>query len=241
MNLALIAAVAAVGVLHTIVPDHWAPIALLARRSGWTRAQAVRTAVRAGVGHVASTLAIAIVVWILGVVAAKTIGHALALLSSVALVAFGGYVAFGAMRELREGHGHEHFGHAHEHRHADGTVHVHWHEHHDEDWHAFDGVAVMHDHSHQAGGALTLALVLGSSPMIEGIPAFFAAGRYGVAQLSVMAVVFAAATIVTYAALVYGSVAGLERVAFGRLERYGELLSGLVIAALGVAFAFLPF
>ena len=32
----LVAAVAGVGVLHTIVPDHWVPIALIARQRGWS-------------------------------------------------------------------------------------------------------------------------------------------------------------------------------------------------------------
>ena len=41
-----------------------------------------------------------------------------------------------------------------------------------------------------------LLLILGSSPMVEGIPAFFAASRYGVALLVLMAVVFAASTII---------------------------------------------
>ncbi len=241
MNLALIAAVGAVGILHTMVPDHWAPIALLARKSGWSRAFAMRTAVRAGAGHVLSTLAIAVVVWLLGVVVAKTIGHALVLISSAALVLFGGYVAFGALRELRDGHDHHHHGHAHEHRHADGTIHAHWHEHHDNDWHGADGTLVLHEHTHAAAGAASLALILGSSPMVEGIPAFFAAGKYGLAQLSAMAAVFAASTILTYALLVRASLAGLERLNLGKVERYGELLSGLLVAALGAIFVFLPF
>jgi hypothetical protein len=32
----LIITVAAVGVLHTIVPDHWAPIVVLGRQQGWS-------------------------------------------------------------------------------------------------------------------------------------------------------------------------------------------------------------
>jgi hypothetical protein len=39
-QLLLIGAVAAVGVLHTIVPDHWLPIALIARQRGVVRAAA---------------------------------------------------------------------------------------------------------------------------------------------------------------------------------------------------------
>lgn len=33
-ELLLVGAVAAVGVLHTIVPDHWVPITLIARQQG---------------------------------------------------------------------------------------------------------------------------------------------------------------------------------------------------------------
>jgi len=35
-ELLLIGAVISVGILHTIVPDHWVPITLIARQQGWT-------------------------------------------------------------------------------------------------------------------------------------------------------------------------------------------------------------
>ena len=72
--------------------------------------------------------------------------------------------------------------------------------------------------------------------MVEGIPAFFAAGRYGAGLIAAMAAIFAAATIATYVGLCVLSTAGLSRVTLGPLERFGEVLSGAVIAALGVAF-----
>ena len=83
-------------------------------------------------------------------------------------------------------------------------------------------------------------LVLGSSPMIEGIPAFFAAARFGLGQLLLMAAVFAATTIATYVGLVVASLAGFERLALGPFERYGEVLSGAFVAALGLFFLFSP-
>ena len=86
----------------------------------------------------------------------------------------------------------------------------------------------------------TLLLILGSSPMVEGIPAFFAAGKYGPGLIAVMAIVFAIATIATYVALCVSSVAGLQQVRFGPLERYGEVLSGAFIAVIGVVFLLFP-
>ena len=43
-ELLLVAAVATVGVLHTIVPDHWVPITLIARQRGWSKSETARAA-----------------------------------------------------------------------------------------------------------------------------------------------------------------------------------------------------
>jgi len=83
-----------------------------------------------------------------------------------------------------------------------------------------------------------LLLILGSSPMVEGIPAFFAAGRYGVGLLVLMAFAFAISTIGTYVLLCVYSAASLQHVRLGPVERYGEVLSGAFIALVGVVFWF---
>ena len=105
--------------LHTCVPDHWAPITLIARQRGWSRRQAARVAAGAGIGHTLSTLAIAVIVWIAGVALAARVGHALSLLSSLALIAFGGWIAIGAsLLELRREDAHARAHAAGEHTHA---------------------------------------------------------------------------------------------------------------------------
>lgn len=241
-------AAVAVGVLHTMVPDHWAPIALLARQRGWSRTKTARTAALAGVGHTLSTLVIASIVWIAGAALAVRFGHLVTVLSSLALVGFGAWIALGSLREIRsahDGHGHSHFAHAHPHRHDDGVEHRHWHEHHEDDWHPVDDDALaaetpQHEHTHDASSRTALLLVLGSSPMVEGIPAFFAASRYGPGLLAVMAVLFAASTILTYVVLCLVSASGMERVNLGRFEEYGEVISGSFIALLGLVFLALP-
>jgi ABC-type nickel/cobalt efflux system permease component RcnA len=231
----LVAAVCAVGVFHTMVPDHWAPIALLARQHGWSRSTAIRAAAGAGLGHTVSTLIIAIIVWVAGTVLAQHFGHLVQLASSAALVGFGLWIAMSAARELRSHH--PHFGHMHWHTHSPGQPpHRHWHEHHDEHVEPLHN-DVQHIHEHPiASIRTTLLLILGSSPMVEGIPVFFAASKYGVWQLAIMSIVFAVATIATYVALVALSVSGLERVSLGRFERYGELISGISVAVIGAVF-----
>jgi hypothetical protein len=129
--------------------------------------------------------------------------------------------------------------HAHAHRHG-GAAHFHWHDHAADTAHEIGLDAETnpppHSHKHKTTGRTALLLILGSSPMVEGIPAFFAASRYGGALVALMAVVFALSTIVTYVALSVLSAAGLQRVSLGPIERYGEVISGVFIALVGVVF-----
>jgi hypothetical protein len=390
-ELLLVAAVATVGVLHTIVPDHWVPITLIARQRGWSRSETAKAALQAGTGHVLSTLIIALVVWLAGVAFAERFGHVVDMISSLALIGFGGWFAISAWRDLRMhgGHGHSHshdfphlhgddlgaqpsavhgpelqriateedilelsifetgipprfrlsgvtadtvtvqtsregderqdfsfanrgsywesiqqipephqfvvsiminhgghvhryetqfiehdhghheHGHDHEmapeddplyaplrgqtavltrhvhtHRHGQGSVHRHWHDHTPASSHSIiaeiETAPPAHDHRHKTTARTALLLILGSSPMVEGIPAFFAAGKYGVVLILVMAVVFAISTIATYVLLCVYSTAGLQRVRLGAFERYGEVLSGAFIALVGLAFWIWP-
>jgi hypothetical protein len=118
-ELLLIGSVAAVGVLHTIVPDHWLPITLIARQRGWSKAETARASFQAGIGHVLSTLAIALVVWLAGAAVATHFGHIVDTVASIALIAFGTWIAISAWRELSgdAGHGHS-YGHGHGPNHA---------------------------------------------------------------------------------------------------------------------------
>jgi hypothetical protein len=210
-QLLLIGAVAAVGVLHTMAPDHWMPIALFARQRGWSKAETARAALQAGIGHVLSTLLIASVVWLAGVTVANRLGHFVDTAASIALVGFGGWVAVSAWRELRGRGGHP----------VTASI---------------EEEARLHEHRHKPSERTALLLILGSSPMVEGIPAFFAAAKYGIRLIIAMSIVFAISTIATYVLLCLFSTAGLQRVRLGALERYGEVLSGAFIALVGVAF-----
>jgi ABC-type nickel/cobalt efflux system permease component RcnA len=132
-QLLLVGAVAAVGVLHTIVPDHWVPIALIARQRGWSKAETARASLLAGTGHVLSTLSIALVVWLANVAVAKRFGPFVDMASSMALIAFGGWIAISAWWEMRRhgGHANSHTDgkHGHTHREHEHTHREHGHAH----------------------------------------------------------------------------------------------------------------
>ena len=310
----LIFSVAAVGVLHTIVPDHWVPITLIARERKWTKGQTARAALIAGTGHVTTTLMLGGIVWLGGVAVATKFGHVVDIISSLALVAFGLWIGISALREMKIGHGH-----SHDHAHTEGDIHgpeleqittplgvielsifehnipPHFRitgpkfdeytletvregnitetfkmENKSEYWQSIESIPEPHEfsvhvklphkgtmqtytatftegsHGHlhapskSKNTRTALLLILGSSPMIEGIPAFFAASKYGIGVILIMAFVFAVSTIATYVLLCVYSTAGLVHVKLGAFEKYGEVMSGAFIAIVGLVFFFFP-
>ena len=383
----LVGAVAAVGVLHTIVADHWVPITLIARQHGWSKKETARVSFLAGMGHVTSTLVIAAAVWLGGIAFAARFGHIIDTVTSLALVGFGAWIAISSLLEMKGffgGHSHthrhsqprlvdepihgseqqrfathkgelklsifesqcaphlrlsgppidiarvetqradgsrqlfrlenrgaywesieevpephqfavtlkiDHGGHAHSfqgqfndhehgsdrndqgetadygpeddklyaplknaadvadkhfhlHRHGPGAPHVHWHDHDAATLHVImaelGSQPPFHEHLHRTPFRTALLLILGSSPMVEGIPAFFAAAKFGFGLVVVMAIVFGTSTIATYVLLCVYSTESLQRVRLGTIERYGEVLSGAFIALVGLVFWIFP-
>ena len=197
--LLLVITVAVVGVLHTIVPDHWAPIAVIARQRGWSRRETARVAAGAGLGHALSTIAIGVLAFFAGALAAQRFGHAINLASGLALILFGLWTTIAAIREL--------------------TVTV-------------DAVPS----SSVLPARTALMLVLGSSPSIETVPTFLAAAPLGIAALVALSLVFSITTIGTYVVTCVLSVAGLEQFRYAPIERYGEVISGVLVSIIGVVF-----
>lgn len=54
--LILLVAAFSVAALHAILPDHWMPIAVLARAERWSPERTFKVALLTGVGHIAGTL-----------------------------------------------------------------------------------------------------------------------------------------------------------------------------------------
>jgi hypothetical protein len=158
-----------------MVPDHLLPITVIVRQRGWSKTETAHAALQAGTGHVISTLAIAVVVWIAGATAARRYGTAIDRVSSLALIGFGLWIAVSAWREQHSHQPHSHNEGANAARHVD--------EH---------RTRIGAGASKDARSRTALLLI------VEGIPAFFAAGKYGVGLITIMSVVFATSTIATY-------------------------------------------
>ena len=142
----LLVAGAALGCFHAALPDHWVPIAVVARANRWPIRQVVKTSLWAGTGHVVGSLLLGVLIIAIGF-GVQSIVAVEGKIVGLFLVATGiGFLAWGLWAK-RTGRGHHHHPHGvgpgHAHGDADGGAHGH------DDEHAHDqGHEHEHDHGH---------------------------------------------------------------------------------------------
>jgi nickel/cobalt exporter len=210
---ALLAAAAGVGFGHAVLPDHWVPLAVIGRTRRYPMSRIARLSSLAGVAHVLVSIALGAVIIAIGLQFRSTIAHAQDTIIGCILIATG--VGF-LLLELT-GHGHHH--HDDPHHHDPG---------HD------------HDHDEQAsqrlGGLAAVMVPFGAaaSPDLTILPVFLAATTAGIATAVGSVVIFAAVTIGTIVGLTLAAARGGYQIQGEWLERWGNLFTAGVLAAIGL-------
>ncbi|HEX2835728.1 MAG TPA: hypothetical protein VHW00_22125 [Thermoanaerobaculia bacterium] len=210
---ALMITAGSVGALHSLAPDHWVPFAALARARNWTPLRTARLAFLCGFGHVTVSALFGVLAVVLGREAVETYGATMQSMAPLLLIGFGvAYMIWGLWRISRRRL-------MHQVDHLEGVSHDHGHGHH---------------HHHRPGMTeWGLFLLFCADPCIALIPMIVAASAGGwVAVLSVI-LVYELATIAAINVLVYGAHAGARQVRFAWVDRYGDVLAGAMILAVG--------
>ena len=127
-------------------------------------------------------------------------------------------------------HVHDHCDHDHDHHHDD---HGHDHNHdHDHDYHH------DHDHGRKKGTKLEagygLVAIIALTPCILLMPLALRAGEIGMAAVVWTIVVFFVATIAAILILVAACLKGLQVIKFEFFEKFGEVITGIIIGFMGV-------
>lgn len=211
--IALMITAGSVGALHSLAPDHWLPFAALARTRNWTPLRTARLALLCGFGHVTvSALFGVLAVW-LGRETVETYGATMQSMAPMLLIGFGvAYMTWGLWRISRRRL-------LHQVEHLDGVPHDHGHGHH---------------HHHRPGMTeWGLFLLFCADPCIALIPMIVAASAGGWSAVLAVIVVYELATILAINILVYTAHAGARQVRFAWVDRYGDVLAGAMILAVG--------
>jgi hypothetical protein len=201
----LVVAAATVGSLHALAPDHWVPVAAVARARKWSYGRTARVAAACGFGHVTVSLLLGVLGLALGREVLVTAAGRLEAAAGVFLVAFGlGYGAWGVHRTAaRRIHGHTHASYDH-----------------------------AHDPSRVTAWALFAFFA--ADPCVAVIPLVVASSALGWTSMLVVAAVYEVATIGTMVLLVLPARAGAAVLRLRWLDRYGDAAAGGLIAAVGL-------
>jgi putative Mn2+ efflux pump MntP len=215
-----VAAAAGVGFGHATLPDHWVPLAVLGRTRRYPLSRVARLSALAGVAHVLVSLVLGAVIIAVGLQFRSSIQSAQDTIIGCILIATG--VGFAVLELTGHGHSHEH-DHGHGHHHDD---------------HCYD-----YDHNHETegggGGVRVLAAVMvpfgaAASPDLTILPVFLAATTAGVLTAVGSLIIFAAVTIGTIVGLTLAATRGGYEIRGQWLERWGNVLTALVLVIIGL-------
>lgn len=246
----LLLAGGAVGFLHSILPDHWVPLAVVARTQRWSLARTARTSLLASIGHVLTSIILAGIIAVVGLQFRKTFETQQGHIVGVILIATGiGFFVWSLVGGGQHDHDEHVFipglGAVDEDGHSVATAHSRdGHHHHDE--HEFlpghgnveqPDTAVASTHSSAGGRVASIVVPFGAaaSPDLTVLPVALAASGIGLAAVGGVLVTFSAVTLSTFVVMTVGATVLGYQVKGEWLEHYGMLITAAVLGVIGIA------
>jgi nickel/cobalt transporter (NicO) family protein len=214
-SIGLAAAIVAIG--HAILPDHWAPLAVIARTRRWSVLRTARVSLLAAVGHLITSLLLGLVLAIIGTQFRSVIeveqGHIIG-----ALLAFTG---LGLLLWTITRHGNKH-DHDHDYDHE----------------HTTQEMASKHEHEHHSQstlGWMSIVVPFGTaaSPDLTFLPIALAASAIGMGEVVGVLAIYAILTLATFVGLTLLVTVGGYQFRWDWIEEYGDQITAIVLLVIG--------
>lgn len=241
-----------VAVLHSLNPDHWLPFVMLGRSRNWAFQRTLSLAGLAGTAHVGTSIIIGLIGVALGAVLAERFATIIEYITGALFILFGFSLTYLSWR--RGGHYHHGipfiarlFGKSveeaekwmHTHRTEKGHVFQHIHKYERKAEHTHEH---SHEHEHnQFDGKMNntradygLVAIIGLTPCVALLPIVFAATASGTSSVVTVMAIFLAATVATIILVTTLALKGLQLVRLEFFEKHGEVITGLIIALMGI-------
>lgn len=238
----LLVAAGTVGFLHSILPDHWVPLAVVARTQRWSLVRTARTSLLASVGHVLTSIILGAIIAAVGLQFRSTFETQQGHIVGVVLILTGIGFAIWALT----GHGHHHHDHDHgehdvrAHPHDESHPHLRGPEHHHDAIHEHDEGQHHETSADNGSTARRMAGILvpfgaAASPDLTILPVFLAASAVGVGTVIGVLSIFSAVTLLTFVVLTVAATVAGYQVKGEWLEEHGNLITGGVLVIIGIA------
>lgn len=217
----LLVAAGAVGFLHSILPDHWVPLALVARTRRWSILRTARVSLLASIGHVLTSIILAGIIALIGLQFRNELESEQSHIVGSILVLTGvGFVILGLAGGDRSHHEHHHSDAGSEH-------HLHHHGHPD---HPFE--------RRTAAGRLAAIVVpfgAAASPDLTVLPVALAASAISAAAVGGVIITFSLVTLATFVGLTVAATLAGYQVKGQWLEEHSNSITGAVLVLIGLA------
>lgn len=230
MNEAFLTTIASYGFtvafFHAIIPTHWLPFVLVARARQWSRSKTLAVSAFAGLGHVALTSLLGLVIAWFGF---QLDEHAEELFPKIAgsvLLAIGVFY-FWRQWSGRVLHHHtpggqhqpsEHCGHEHDHSHWDDEL---------------KDTSLVSRKSGDWAAISGLFMMLTLSPCEGFLPVYLSGVQFGWRGFVVLSLILAVGTLAGMLVFTWLTLVGLEKIQVQKFERYEAALLGTIFTLLG--------
>lgn len=225
-TLGLMAATVTLAVLHTLVPDHELPLAMIGRAQNWTIKKMAGVTLVAGTIHISVSMTIGIIALVISTALAKQVANIAHIISGFLLVTFG--VVYTILAWRRKGHSHSHGGLGHSHgskyaAHAHGRA------------PSGSGIKLDSEGKPIISGSAWLVAIVGIAPCFTLIPVLLQSTLFGPTTTLIVMVVYAISTI---GMMVILTSIALKTITFitklEKIEKHVEIIAGLIILAVGL-------
>jgi nickel/cobalt transporter (NicO) family protein len=230
MNSALLTTVAVTGFtvafLHAAIPTHWLPFVLVSRARHWSRSKTLAVAALAGLGHVALTSLLGLVIAWFGVQLDEHMGEVFSKIAGGVLLAIGLFYFWRQFSGRGVVHHHPPGG---QHRASHQCGHEHQHSHWDAE---LKGTALVSDKAGDWAAISGLFLMLTFSPCEAFLPFYVSGVQFGWTGFFVLSAILALATLAGMLVFTWLTLVGLARFEVQKFERYEAALLGTIFTVL---------
>ncbi len=233
MNSAALTTIAATGFtvafFHAAIPTHWLPFVLVSRARNWRRPKTLLVVTLAGLGHVALTSLLGLIIAWFGFQLDEKLGHLFPWIAGGVLIVIG---LFYFWRQWSgRGVGHHHVLGTHHHPTAqcghETGEHSHWEE-------ELENTPLVSDRAGDWAAISGLLVMLTLSPCELFLPVYLSGVQFGWRGFVILSLILAGGTLAGMLLFTWLSLVGLERIPVRKFERFEAGMLGAIFSVLGV-------
>jgi len=217
-----------VAFLHAAIPTHWLPFVLVGRTRGWSRPRTLGVTLAAGLGHVALTTLLGLLIAWCGFKLNHSLGSAFVWIAAGVLAALGLYYLWRQFTGAGILHHHPP-GSVHEPDHACGHAadRTHW----DAE---LDGTPIVSTRAADSAAVGGLFVMLTLSPCEAFLPVYLSGVQFGWKGFIVLSSILAVAALAGMTLFTWLALYGFDRVRIQRFEKREAGLVGAIFLLLAV-------